>query len=61
MIHSLYKTLFDDYLLELSLDSAANFAVQRLLERLTLPEDVSSAVLLLRFTQELIGKFRNSC
>jgi hypothetical protein len=58
-IHSLFSDLSTKYtnnLAELAGDPAANFPVQRILERLRQPEDVKTAVPeILRFTKEIIG------
>lgn len=55
-IEMLFIGCFKGHLYELSIEAAANFAVQRILERLTRPEDVSSAATeLLNKTRDLIG------
>ena len=46
-IQSLFPKYFKENLYDLALDPAANFVVQRILERLTEPEDVSYCLHLL--------------
>jgi hypothetical protein len=43
-IQFLFTKYFKEHLIDLSYDPAANFALQRIVERLTKPEDVDSVV-----------------
>ena len=57
MVQQLFNSYFKDNLTELSFDKNANFAVQRLFERLTKPEDVNNALGLLDETIGLLCAF----
>lgn len=52
-VDSLFNNYFKEDITDLALNPAANFAVQRILERLTSPEDVSHCV------KEILNSFED--